>query len=203
MPFLVVSLLAAASASAACPRTSATHVRARSGKSVVYGLKRERVYEGAGGIYACHYPRGKPHRLNRQGVFGPTYLNGFRFAGHFVSFEEDPGSPAGDAAYNVVVRDLLSGRLVTDLFVSERRGDGDYADTVLLKRDGSVAWLAVTAEPDENDAHDLYEIHVADRDGVRLLDQDGAIAPDSLRLTADRRGIEWRHGQDLRTASFR
>jgi hypothetical protein len=204
VPFLVLWLIAAAPAWSACPPKSAIHVLARSGKTRVYGVKRERVFEGAGGIYACRYPRGKPHRLNRQGTFGLNDLVGFTFAGHFVAFEEDFGSAAGGAAYDVVVRDLRDGRLVVDLSVSERGGDlDDSAEALLLKPNGSVAWLASTGPPGDSEDHGLYEIHVADRDGVRMLDQDTAIAPDSLRLSADHRHVSWLHANERRTASIR
>jgi hypothetical protein len=180
------------------------HVLARAGASVVYNNLREKDYEGAGRIYGCRGPHGRPHTINQRGEWGYNWLDFFVFAGPFVAFQEDWGSAAGDAANTVVVRDIRTGRLVVDLSVSERGGDlGDYAEVLLLKRNGSVAWLARTGPPDDTDNHETGEVHVADRDGIRLLDQDVAVGENSLRMSADHRSISWLHGETLRTASLR
>ena len=121
-----------------------------------------------------------------------------------AAFEEDWGSAAGGAAYDVVVRDIRTGRIAVDASVSERGGDvDDQTEVILLKRNGSVAWLATTGPPDDIDNNFTREVHIVDRDGIRLLDQDTTVTENSLEMSPDRRSISWRHGQTLRTASFR
>ena len=121
-----------------------------------------------------------------------------------AAFEEDWGSAAGGAAYDVVVRDIRTGRIAVGASVSERGGDvDDQAEVILLKRNGSVAWLARTGPPDDIDNHLTREVHIADRAGIRLLDQDSAIAENSLKMSRDRRSISWRHPQTVRSASSR
>ena len=205
IPLLVASLLPAGAAFARCPAPSrAVHVLARAGRSIVYNNPRDKVYEGAGRVYACRGPRGRPHTINQRGEWGYNGLDSFVLAGPFVAFEEDWGSAAGGAAYDVVVRDIRTGRIAVDASVSERGGDvDDQAEVILLKRNGSVGWLATTGPPDDIDNHLTREVHIADRDGIRLLDQDTAIAENSLRMSRDRRSISWRHGETLRSASFR
>jgi hypothetical protein len=205
MPFLVASPIPAGPAFARCPKPSRTvHVLARAGASVVYNNLREKHYEGASRIYGCRGPHGRPHTINQRGEWGFNSVDNFVFAGPFVAFQEDWGSAAGDAANTVVVRDIRTGRLAVDLPVSERGSDlGDYAEVLLLKRNGSVAWLARTGPPDDIYNHDTGEVHVADRDGITLLDQDVAVEGNSLRMSPDHRSISWLHGAELRRATFR
>jgi hypothetical protein len=176
-------------------------VIARAGASIVYTLPNVR---DGGRAYGCQGPHGRPHTINRRGEWGRNYLDSFVFAGPFVAFEEDWGSAAGDAMYSVVVRDIRTGRIVVDASVSERAGDvGDYADVLLLKRNGSVAWLAATGPEGESENHDTREVHVADRDGIRLLDTDVAVAKDSLEMSPDHLSVGWLHGTEMRRAAFR
>jgi hypothetical protein len=205
MPFLVASLMPAAPAFARCPKPSRyVHALARAGRSVVYNNPHEKTYEGAGRVYGCRGPHGRPHAINQRGVFGYNWLDSFVFAGPFVAFEEDWGSAEGGAAYAVVVRDIRTGRAVVNASVSERGGDlDDQAEVLLVKRNGSVAWLATTGPPGDIENHGTREVHVADHDGIRLLDQDTEIAEGSLKMSPDHRNISWLHGETLRTATFR
>jgi hypothetical protein len=53
------------------------------------------------------------------------------------------------------------------------------------------------------DDHRTHEVHVADRDGIRLVDQNIAVAENSLEIGSDRRSIRLLREETLRTAAFR
>jgi hypothetical protein len=194
-------LATAPAAFAQCPRASSVRVLAHSEDAMVY----ERKY---GATYGCLRRTGRPHRLNRPSEFGGfNGVDTVRFAGHFVAFQEDFDSAAGGSAYVLVVRNLLTGALVTESDVSERSGGyGDSSQVVLLKPNGAVAWLAATGSADEE--RYFLEVHMVDHDRrgrwrQRLLDQSDSVHRYSLKSSADRRHITWRHGDTTRSATFR
>jgi hypothetical protein len=203
MLLTVALLVAATPASARCPKRSSTHVLAHSGREVVYTLPHEKVVEGAGNIYACRYPRGRQLLINSEGEFGMNDAGAFTFAGHFLAYEDIVDSAAGPPAYILEVRNLQSGRFMAVVDVSSR--DPSFSDDVvslLLKPNGSVAWVAASGADDDYDDHKLYEVHVADRHGSRMLDQSRSIAPNSLRLSADHRSVTWLRGGAAQSAQI-
>jgi hypothetical protein len=198
-------LLGVASAAAArCPSRSSVEVVRLTSQAIVYERK-----GGFGATYACWLRDGRPHRINRPSEFGGfTSIDTLRFAGHFVAFQEDFESAAGFAQYWIIVRNLVDGSVLWEGQISERGGDyGDSSEILLLKPNGSVAWLVESG--DEDDEHVFYrEVHIADRDHrgrvrERMPDQYHGIRRNSLRVTADRRHVTWLHGTGLRRATFR
>jgi len=203
LPVLVAALAATApSAFARCPSAASVHVLAQNADAMVY----ERKYTA---VYGCLRRSGRPHRLNRPSEFGGFVpLDTFRFAGHFVAFQEDFESAAGFAQYWVAVRNLRTGAIHSESQISERGGDyGDESEVLVLKRNGSVAWLAETGP--EDDEHAFFrEVHVVDLDHQgrvrhRMLDQYRRIGRNSLRMTRDRGHVTWLHGTTRRAATFR
>lgn len=201
--FVVLFFAAAPSAFARCPSAASVHVLAHNADAMVYERKHTAVWG------CLRRGGGESHRLNRPSEFGGFVpLDTFRFAGHFVAFQEDFESAAGSAQYWIAVRNLRTGAIYSEAQISERGGDyGDRSEVLLLKRNGSVAWLADTG-PEDDDQTFYREIHVLDRDHrghvrERMLDQYHRIRRNSLRLTADRLHITWLHGATTRTATFR
>jgi hypothetical protein len=194
----------ASAAGARCPTRSSIQVVRVTPHAIVYERK-----GGYGATYACWLRNGRPHRINRPSEFGGfTSIDTLRFAGHFVAFQEDFESAAGFAQYWIVVRNLLDGSVLWEGQISERGGDyGDRSEILLVKRNGSVAWLVESGDEDDEDVF-YREVHIADRDHrgrlrERMLDQYHRIRRNSLRMTADRRHVTWLHGTELRRATFR
>ena len=194
----------ASAAGARCPTRSSIQVVRVTPHAIVYERK-----GGYGATYACWLRNGRPHRINRPSEFGGfTPIDTLRFAGHFVAFQEDFESAAGFAQYWIVVRNLLDGSVLWEGQISERGGDyGDRSEILLVKRNGSVAWLVESGDEDDEDVF-YREVHIADRDHrgrlrERMLDQYHRIRRNSLRMTADRRHVTWLHGTELRRATFR
>jgi hypothetical protein len=207
---VVLSICAAAAwlpavapaASASCPKPSSASLLAHSRTAI--------VYEGdEGAIFGCLLHTGRPYRLNHPSEFGGfTPIDTIRFAGHFVAFQEDFESAAGSSAYWVMVRNLRNGKAVSESQISQRGGDyGDESEILLLKRNGSVAWLAETESGEDEDIF-YREVHIADRDHrgrvrERMVDQYHRIGRNSLKLSADRRHVTWLHGKTVQRATFR
>jgi hypothetical protein len=106
--------------------------------------------------------------------------------GAFSAPEPDPGSGEGKGSFLVVVRDLRSGKvlLITPTGTPGgtptpgRVGVG-RAVAIVLKSDGAVAWIA---EKEAGSSGGGYEVHAADRAGIRLLAAGAGIEPSSLAL---------------------
>jgi hypothetical protein len=142
--------------------------------------------EGFPTIFACarghrHYTLGEPAEFGPEGGGG---VAGERLAGTMVAYEKSrvEGFPEPGHVYRVIfVRDLLTGRVVHEAATAGAKFPGDVgkgsAEKIVLKRDGSVAWIVQTErEPDE------FQIRAVDRTGSRLLAAATDIAPGSLTL---------------------
>ena len=130
---LAVILLAASPAVARthCPRTG---VVARSANAVVFtrgpGPAQYKRY------YGCLLRVRKTFRLNQTGEFGLNVLHPrtIRLAGRYVAYEQDWGSGAGSALNTISVRDLSTGVVIHQAYVSQRGADfGDNATDVVLR----------------------------------------------------------------------
>lgn len=56
------------------------------------------------------------------------------------------------------------------------------ATAIVVKSDGSVAWIAEDNQEEEATGGHFYQVHELDGSGERLLDSGAGIAPESLAL---------------------
>jgi hypothetical protein len=208
----VICLAAAAPASArrACP---STHVVVRSDSGVVFtrvakDISRTKLY------YGCLHAVRKIYRLTQVGDYGlnNVHRTTIRLAGRYVAYEQDWGSGAGGPLNRISVRDLRTGVVIHQAEVSRRGSDlGDNATDVALKRTGSVAWIAKTYDQQADRATAEVRAmtpatHRRTRspliDAPLLFDDGPEIGLASLRITADRRSVAWRHGSETRSAKL-
>ncbi len=113
-------------------------------------------------------------------------------AGSVVAYEDESSTPggAGENGFEqwiIVVRDLRNGRTLRSLPTAIANpptqgftGNGPATD-IVLKDDGSVAWIVETALASPTRAAE-YEVHVADKAGSRLVASGTDIDPRSLAL---------------------
>ena len=111
-------------------------------------------------------------------------------AGTVVAYEEfgqgfDVASRTGAGQWNLVVRDLRTGRVLHDVLTGTMsplrtgyRGIGPTSD-VVVKPDGSLAWIAVGAIGPE---YGIYQVHALDASGARTLAVGPSIGRTSLAL---------------------
>jgi hypothetical protein len=208
--FVALALPAVAAARTACPQT---HVVARSAKAVVFA-RTAHDDVGTTVYYGCLLRVKKVYRLTQLGDWGlnevhPRFI---RLAGRYVAYEQDWGSGAGGASNTVSVRDLSTGVVIHQAYVSRDGGDdGDYAESIVLKRSGSVAWTAHTYDAHDNPTHEVRAMTPGTRTGhagvdidhPRLLDVGPNVVPGSLRLSANGSSVSWvkagrRHSAALR-----
>jgi hypothetical protein len=85
-------------------------------------------------------------------------------------------------------------------------GQGEGTAGIVLKRNGSVAWVegstVAPANPDER-AFQIRKFGNEERQGVVLLDRGADLDPGSPRLAADRLSVSWVRGGATRTAPLR
>jgi hypothetical protein len=117
-------------------------------------------------------------------------------AGRYVAYATT-GSAIGDEFDRLYVYDLRLGRRF--LFESST-----FIRTVVLKRNGSVAWVEA-APVDAGDATvwDVRKWANEEREGSVLVDRGSEIDPESLTLAPDRTSISWTRGGATRSASLR
>jgi hypothetical protein len=104
---------------------------------------------------------------------------------------------------SIVVRRLDDRRVLHDSpAVTGRLRPESYSQvaTLVLKPDGSVAWIGTGASIVGQHAG-VTEVHEIGRGGSRLLDSGAAIDAQSLRLRGSR--LSWRHGGRTRAATLR
>ena len=161
--------------------------------------------------YGCLTRVKKVFRLNQSGEYGLNLVHRatIRLAGRYLAYEQDWGSGAGGALNTISVRDLVTGVVIHQAYVSRRGADlGDSATDIVLKGTGSVAWIAGT---DEQGTFTL-EVRAMTRatrkgkpggpitDDPALFDAGPDIGPRSLVLSRDRTHVSWTHGDESRSA---
>jgi hypothetical protein len=198
---------APADARTACP---SSRIVARSADAVVF----TRVAKDDSGTvlyYGCLRRVKKTYRLNQVGEFGVNQVHRrtLRLAGRFVAYEQDWGSAAGSALNTISVRDLRTGKVVHQAYVSRRGADfGDALQASVLKRSGSVAWTVRTSFDYVNPTVEVRAMDAGTSsneagpidDKPRLLDAGSEVDPRSLRLSADRRSVTWTNRAQPRSA---
>jgi hypothetical protein len=126
-----------------------------------------------------------------EGAYGPE-CSGVRrevLAGTIVAYEQVKTNCDPNCVWRVLVRDLRTGRLIhddptgtsTNPAYVEREGVGP-ARAIVVKSNGSVAWLNF-ADLSTQPPGSVYQVHVSDKTGSRLLASGTDIDPSSLALT--------------------
>jgi hypothetical protein len=172
------------------------------------------VYEGPGeaqtkAFYGCVYG-GRPYWLGlvyddtREG--GPfayrIVLNGAMIALESAEF----GYAAGSEAFRlyVLVVDLRTRRIVHKVPTgspptrSVSVGTG-YVSSMVVKRDGAVAWIAENFKEAQRTEAPFYQVHAVDKNGERLL-ASGDIASRSLALAGNT--IYWTQEGEPKSATL-
>lgn len=146
--------------------------------------------------YGCLVRGGGIRRLDRTlGTQGDTARDP-RLAGRFVGFRRSYMVSESDSASDVVVVDLKTG--ATEVHEQGNPGSGADSEvlTLVVKRNGSVAWMAVGVRGED------VTVWKADESaaGPRQLDRGPAVDYRSLRLSADRQTVHWRNAGAERSA---
>jgi hypothetical protein len=209
---LLVPLCLAISCSIAglAPAAGAADTRrcASAGSTTVYKSAEGRIFKKRGHYYSCSYREGKKFRLVESGFRGEDRYGPFRVRSRYAAYTYRPscGACESNGAY-VLVQDLRTGHHRT--FVSAMGGgavgppDGiaQRVTDLVLKSNGSVAWIVVQTDNRTSPATTRVQVRARDSNGGRRLDESLAIDRDSLRLDAST--LHWRHGATARTAQLR
>jgi hypothetical protein len=152
----------------------------------------DRNREGLPAIYGCARSRHRSYVLGEPLLVSSSGGGGIRdetLAGTMVAYEEISANelPEGGSenSWSMLVRNLRTGRWMHRVLTGVTRVPKDEGvgplTTLVLKPDGSVAWIASVAGlsgyvPPE------YEVHALDKSGSRLLVSGTEIDPRSLAL---------------------
>jgi hypothetical protein len=105
-------------------------------------------------------------------------------AGPLVAYEEASGGET-ERFYRVFVRNLRTGHLVREVPTGTPTPPNDATvgvgptTSIVLKRNGAVAWIAEAGFPT------TYQVHAVDNNGSRVLASASDIDPSSLALAAN------------------
>jgi len=188
----------AAAATNKCPQfTSRYTILAQSSQAVV--VKRGDVISG------CLFADGRLRTLRNP---DPSFnvLSDFTLAGRYVAYQLSNEEPAAAiATSSIYVVDLRTGKTKVNADAwppgfPPMQEFSYFAEAIVLRSNGSVAWIAKAlgnTPPDE-------PILVARRVGTRttVLDRGKDIATDSLALARSGKTIYWTRGSTTKSASL-
>jgi hypothetical protein len=211
---LSVSLLlpAASLASARKHHRHVWHCRP-SHSNVVAKNKRAEVFETGPdeGFEGCAY--GQTHRyVLGQGEYGSSSGSGgsrdYTLAGTTVAFTEFFGEGAlgnGGSSDWVAVVNLRNGKRLHRVRTATppceaKPYEGAIVESLRLKEDGAVAWIAADEQRHCPVPFNMYEVHALDSSGERVLATGKDIEPHSLTLKGST--IYWKQGGKRLTASL-
>ena len=198
---LVLALLSAIAveARAATPaQASRGEICSSTGSRTVYATSLGRVFtkprrvrepvRGGPRFYTAHYSCA--HRYNRRFLLAESEFAGedeygpFRFAGPFLAYAFFPSCAACEERQgSVMVQSLRTGRHLYDAEAIEHLDTGDESVTdLVVKRNGSVAWIAIHDDPPATDGEQDIEVNKRDRSGRARLDTGPGLGPRSLEL---------------------
>ncbi len=204
---------------AGCPQAHAHPVLADS-EAVIYTIPEERkgLYEIEHFIATrvCAYGHKGSFKIGETRVPEPTEgwgANVFHMTldGAMLAYEKRTstvtryyreGEPAS-STWLVIVRDARTGRVVRTVPTGTATpqhpwlkfvGDGETT-TIVVKRDGSVAWITDTALTTNR-----YEVHSSDESGSHVLAVGSNIAPYSLALAGNI--LYWTQGDEPASATL-
>ena len=179
-----------------CPTSGKT--LAKNGSARVW---RVHTRSGIDRYYGCAFKVGRPVRLDPKGGQAeqrPMMLTSTLVAYEVMDFNLKP--------FRMIVRNLKTGATVHSAPSNAQKsemGEGGPARSVLVKRDGTVAWMAsVDCFCEGVDFSEKgFEVHVIATDGKhRILDRGPEVDGSSLALAAGGSRVTWKHGTEQRSA---
>jgi len=132
------------------------------------------------------------------GIRTAAGANGPRLEGRYVAYATF-GSAIGDEFDRVVVFDLRRGRVKFE-------SGAVFVTSLVLKKNGSVAWIQDSEVQSADRDAPLYEVHeisAVDLQGDLLLDRGHGIDPKSLAKSSDGESVSWQNGAETRSAPLR
>jgi hypothetical protein len=163
-----------------------------------------RVYLRNGNVYGCAATGPRSYRLGtsghsfNEGRVGPIALAGVDAAYGLTTYGVDT------VTAEVIVRHLTDGRVLRRHPAITGSVGAEFAeqvDDVVVKRDGSVAWIANVSSIASH-GHATTEVDKSDRTSRTLLDRHASgIKLHSLRLAGSR--LTWRYRTTTRSATLR
>jgi hypothetical protein len=182
---------------------------------VVAANKRAEVFEVNGyerRFDGCAY--GQAHRyVLGQGEYGSSSGSGgsgdYTLAGTTVAFTEFFGEGAlgnGGSSDWVAVVNLRNGKRLHRVRTATppcepKPYEGAIVESLRLKEDGAVAWIAADEQRHCSVPFNMYEVHALDSSGGRVLATGTDINPKSLALAGST--ISWRQGGRPYSASLK
>jgi hypothetical protein len=162
--------------------------------------RQARVYASGAAVYGCARGGQPSIRLGaRRSCIGAERIGPVTVTGSLAAYgSEVCGVDTG--LTRVVVRRLTDGRQLHSSPATGPVGPEAYetVDSLVLKGDGAVAWIATGFSLGRRDA--VVEVWRSDRHGTARLGSGAGTRPRSLRLTGSR--LRWRDGSRTRTAAL-
>ncbi len=201
---LGASALVASTAGATARRDRAVACGPASGKTLAADHS-ARIYANDGNVFGCTRAGNQSFRLGTESVsstsegrVGPIALAGTDVAYGLTYFGVDTISA------DVIVRRLTDGHVVRSHAAITGSAGAEFAETVdaiVVKRDGSVAWIA--HDRSIPSGHSVFsEVEKSDRTSRVLLDKEpSGIRLDSLRLAGSH--LTWDYKATTRSANLR
>lgn len=151
-------------------------------------------------LWGCAYGRHRTHLLQSLGAGDFTGYGAVAMAGHYVAVESYGVSSTGYAEDEICVFDVLDGRQSACLGdASGAHGPGGgLVGSMVVKRDGSIAWIATAPGGTNQPSYGGSEVYAYDAHGYRLVASGTDIAPGSLALAGNR--IYWMQGGVARSS---
>lgn len=201
-----------------CPRVPARSPFATSHLSnLFFGNAQAEVYQAEEvphigpynnrGVYSCVYDNGRSYHLGTAEVCGgggPCFgVTPEALVGAIVAYEKHyVASHEPEDKWLVVVRNLRTGRILRRVPTGTPLHPGSTGvgpvKTLVLKPDGSVAWIAYDYErslyPTATSEAEVpyYDVYAADKSGTRLLASGFDVSPSSLALAGST--LYWTQG---------
>jgi hypothetical protein len=173
-----------------------SHVLAADSQAQIYEAPMSLAFPEFLSIYGCSYGHRRSYLLGPAPYGSPSGAGGISHEilnGSNVAYEEVENKSCCQRWW-VVVRDLGNGhvlhRLPTGTPIKPEPlsvGIG-LAVAIVVKRDGSVAWIVETGEEEGE-----YQVHAVDKSGSRMLASNPDIDPTSLALAGST--LYWTQGQ--------
>ena len=195
---LPLATLAFATAGVAMPATEATHPCDRPGATVVKN-RFVRVYHDED-LFACSYESRRTVSVGFVASSSSGFFDsfGFELAGRFVAYNRVECIGSSGAACVDELRVVDMGRLKQTM--RHRFAEDDRSRRVVLKANGSVAYLVTKTDPYGHPTG-FAALHRRDRRGRwTLAAGTGDAAPRDLRLVGST--LHWREGERERTKTL-